>query len=483
MGNGEPRFSDDVNMKQSWKTTRVSMPVVMLLFCAWITSLVFVWKVKHQIDFDDQQVLEQEFHLVVQTTAPAVVAIEADRTGFRNMIQHIGTGFIIAPDGYIITNEHVVSYDEGENIDITVTLADKRKFIAEIVAADPRCDIAVIKIDTEESLPVLPLAPPSQLTRGQVVISLGNSSGDGSDGEAVATYGRINRLNQKPSNELDREHDRLYDNLIMFSATTEPGNSGGPLINTLGQAIGITTAMGASADSNRQFGFAIALDEDTLEIVDQLLAGQTVSHAFLGVTTDDPGYGIRDDMGIKDISGALVDSVPLGAPAQRAGIRSGDLIRAINNVRIYNSLDFTSKINRCKPGDTVTIDLLRGANGKSTKLSFTLELDTRDIADMAGYNEESLLRRRNRYRGIAWGMEVMNLTDWRRQKSNLSTDQPGVLIYDVRPNSAAEQQNVKPGDLLIGLGDNRVNNLRDFNRYARYYNSLPPVKTLSLDDR
>ncbi len=466
-------------MTQSWKTTRVSMPVVILLFCAWISSLYFVWQFKTHIDLDDQQALAQEFNLVVKTTAPAVVAIEAERTGLRNMIQqHIGTGFIIAPDGYIITNEHVISHDEGESLVITVTLGDKRKFVAEIVAADPRCDIAIIKIDTEENLPVLPLAPPSQLTRGQVVISLGNASGDGSDGEAVATYGRINRLNQKPSNELDSTHDRLYDNLIMFSATTEPGNSGGPLINSLGQAIGITTAMGRSSESNRQFGFAIALDEDTLEIIDQLLVGQTISHAFLGVTTLDPDYEIRDRMGVKDISGAKVVSVPLGAPAQQTGIRPRDLIRAINNVRVYTSIDFTSKINRCKPGDTVTIDLLRGANGKSTKLSFTLELDARVQSDMDGYNQEA-----KAYSRFGWGLEVKDITDWRRQKMNLPPTQPGVIVYDVMPNSAAEQQNIRPGELLIGIGENRVNNLRDFYRIARRYRSLPIIKTLSVEDR
>jgi len=471
-----------MNQPQSWKTTRVSMPVVFLLFCAWIFSLVFVWKIKHQIDFDDQQVLEQEFHLVFKTSAPAVVAIEAEkRSGIRGMIEeHIGTGFIIAPDGYIITNEHVISHDEGDNITITVTLTDKRKFIAEIVATDPRCDIAVIKIDTEENLPVLPLAPPSQLTRGQVVISIGNPSGQGSDGETVATYGRINSLNQKPTNNLDSAHNRLYDNLIMFSSTTLPGNSGGPLINTLGQAIGITTAMGVSisADLKRQFGFAIALDDDTLEIINQLLAGQTVAHAFLGVTTVDPGYEIRDRMGIKDISGALVYTVPLGAPAQQAGIRPGDLIQAVNNVRIYNSIDFTSKINRCKPGDTVTIDLLRGANGESTKLSFTLELDARNQTDMDGYNRET-----NSRSGYSWGLEVKDITDWRRQKLNLPPNQTGVIVYYVRPNSAAEQQNIQPGDILIGLGENRVNSLRDFNRYIRRYRSLPPVKTLPLENR
>ncbi|MFC1782157.1 S1C family serine protease, partial [Planctomycetota bacterium] len=338
-------------MKFSLKTTRVSLLVVIFLFVAWISSLIIVWHLLPRLGLNDQTVLQSQFGAVVPIVAPAVVAIESERVrGSGSIQQSIGSGFIIDPDGFILTNEHVIN--DADNI--SVVLADKRKFIAQLVADDPRSDVAVIKIDADSlPLPALAFAPPGQLYPGQVVITLGNPFGAGADGEAVATYGRINRLNQKPNIPLDPEHDRFYDNLIMSTAATRPGSSGGPLINTQGQVIGITTAMGTVLESDEQFGFAIAFDSQVLWTIEQLIAGKPVQHAFIGIRPINSVPEVSSRLGINDISGALVRSVLLDTPAQKADIRPDDLIRSIDGQRVSNELDFISRINRCHPGQTI----------------------------------------------------------------------------------------------------------------------------------
>ncbi|KPK75670.1 MAG: hypothetical protein AMJ79_10355 [Phycisphaerae bacterium SM23_30] len=455
-------------MQFSLKTTRVSLPVVIFLFCAWIASLIFVWYGRAPADLDDQYLLQRQFGSVVPSASRAVVAIETERLTRRGAVhQSIGSGFIVKPDGFILTNEHVIN--DADNIN--VVLADKRKFVADVVATDPRCDIAVIKIQAQ-NLPALSFAPPDQLRPGQVVIALGNPYGAGADGEAVATYGRINRLNQKPSASLDPQNDRFYDNLIMSTAATRPGSSGGPLINAEGQTIGITTAMGTIVGSDKQFGFAIALDSNTLRIIEQLIAGKTVGHAFAGIVPADANNEVRKELGIKDISGAFVWNVALGTPAQQAGIQIGDLIKSIDGQKISNSMDFTSFINRCQPGQTVDIELLRGANGQSRRLTFNIRLTQRTQEELNGYIEEAQPQSTR----ITWGMEIRALTPWRRQNLNLPPGQPGVLVHSVAPGSPADRQNVKPGDVIIGLGRYKIDNLNDFDNVAPKYRTLPPVK-------
>jgi len=404
---------------------------------------------------------------IIQKASKAVVAIETETLKQIIQAENAGSGFMIDPAGLVLTNEHVV-HDAKV---IRVTLADRRKFVAEIVAADTRSDLAVLKIEAE-NLPTLPLAPAEDLAPGQVVIALGNPYGTGADGISVSQIGRISRLEQT-SSDLDPTNDRFYDNLIQTTAVIYPGNSGGPLIDKYGYAVGLNTAMGTSLSSDAQFGFAIAFDRKIRMILEQLKAGGTIYHAFLGVHPTELDENTRKTLNLKDISGALVSAVFPGSPAQQAGIHIGDVVRAVDDRNIYNPNDLISYISSSQPGNVVEVSLLRKVDGAKRELVLKVRLEDRTREDIEGYAQEARLSS-----SLKWGMAVKDLIPWRRRKLNLSPTQPGVLVYSVEPGSAADQQNIRPGTIITAIGYNKVDNLRDFDRVAGNYTNLPGVKIL-----
>ena len=426
---------------------------------AWLLSLVLVWQYKPK-PYED-------YSEIIQKASKAVVAIETETLKQIIQAENAGSGFLIDPAGLVLTNEHVV-HDAKV---IRVTLSDRRKFVAKIVAADTRSDLAVLKIEAE-NLPTLPLVPAEDLAPGQVVIALGNPYGTGADGISVSQMGRISRL-QQTSSDLDPTNDRFYDNLIQTTAVIYPGNSGGPLIDKYGYAVGINTAMGTSLSSDAQFGFAIAFDRKIRSILEQLKAGGAIFHAFLGVHPTELDENARNTLNLKDISGALVSAVFPGSPAQQAGILLGDVIRAVDDQNIYNPNDLISYINSSHPGIIVEVSLLRKGYPKTQELTLPVRLEERTLEDLEGYTQEGQMTS-----SAKWGMAVKDLIPWRRRKLNLPPAQPGVLVYSVEPDSAADQQNIRPGTIITAIGYNKVDNLRDFDIAARKHPNLPRVEIL-----
>ncbi|MBN1846770.1 MAG: trypsin-like peptidase domain-containing protein [Sedimentisphaerales bacterium] len=452
------------------KKSRFSPTIVFLIVTTWLISIVLIWQARNPGSPTDLTLWQKELSEVVRRAAQAVVAIETELPRGRLLLENTGSGFVFDPDGYILTNEHVVH----EAQTIRVTLPDKRKFLARLVGADMRSDLAVLKIETPD-LPVLPVGSADDVQVGEVVVALGNPFGTGADGEPVSTFGRVNRLHQT-SADLDPENDRFYDNLIQTTALTFPGSSGGPLIDGRGRAIGINTAMGAVAGTAAQFGFAIAFDAKTRSILEQLTAGGTVYHAFLGVETDTIDAETQRQMDLKDISGARVTTVLLGSPAQLAGIRRDDVIRAINSRRIYSPQDLTGTINDFQPNQTIQIDLLRRGETQTQPLTLSVQLAQRSLEDLYGYTEEA-----RQGSILVWGLEVKNISRWRRRILDLPPGQTGVLVYSVTAGSAADQQHLQPGDVIIGLGQYKVDNTEDFAIVAEKYRDLPRVITLGED--
>jgi serine protease Do len=440
------------------KDYRVSLWIVLLLLAAWILSLLLLWNYKQQ---------EQDHSEIIQQASQAVVAIKTKITKNRSSLENQGSGFCISPSGLILTNEHVV---HDADI-IRVTLADKRMYIAQVIAADVRSDLAILQIEADK-LPVLPIAPAEDLAYGQVVIALGNPFGTGADGTPVSNIGRINRLNYT-SEDLDIANDRFYDNMIQTTAVVYPGNSGGPLIDKDGFAVGLNTAMGSSLDNKADYGFAIAFDKKTRLILQQLIAGEPVSHAFLGVTTQEVDEETRKKLQLKDISGVLVSMVLPGSPAQQAGIRLGDVIRTVDEQDIYIPNDLIGYMNNLQPGIEVRISCLRKVKGKTQEFIQSATLEERIPKDLEGYNQEAKMTDL-----MKWGMRVKKLTSWRRQKLRLPQNQPGVLIYAIEPDSPADRQKYQPGTVIIGLGQYKVDNLRDFAIVAEKYQDLPKLEIL-----
>jgi len=455
---------------------KTNILIVILAICSIVASVNYIQQFWSSSKGDDITIWYDLYGNVVERVSRSVVAIEAlQHTSVgKNYIRrdsNSGSGFIFDSDGYIITNEHVIHNTHR----IRITLADKRQYIAEVVAADRRTDIAVLKIDAE-NLDVLLINPPGRpIATGQVVIAMGNPLGTGSDGKPVATFGHINRLGQTLSTEIDPANDRYYDNLIQTSAITLPGSSGGPLVNELGYAIGIITAMTKAPSSDQQFGFAITLNQEILDRIDQLRNRQVLNHAFLGLElAPSVDQETQDRLGLTEISGALVESAILGFPAYDAGVRPGDLIRAANGQRIYSREDLIAYINHCKLHELVQLELLRGSDGRSRKLTLSVKLTGRDIKDIHGFQQEAAA-----ISIIVWGMKIKPLTNWRKNIMSLDPGQNGVLVYALAPDSPADDFNIEAGAIITEINGNTVDDLDDFIKLAqKYQDDMPNIKFL-----
>ncbi|MBN1763935.1 MAG: trypsin-like peptidase domain-containing protein [Sedimentisphaerales bacterium] len=446
----------------------------MLALCALTASLFYIWYFRTTPYIDESDLWSQSFGPVVDRVINSVVALETQQVvGPSGLtVNNAGSGFIIDPDGYIVTNDHVI---HGASR-IHVTLPDKRQYIAQVVGSDSRSDVAVIKIDAD-NLEKITIASNTNddLAPGQVVIAVGNPLGTGADGRPVTTFGHINRLNQSLRTDIDPRNDRYYDNLIQTTAITLPGSSGGPLVNEKGHAIGIITAMSSSPSADKQFGFAILLDNKMLEKIEQLKQGLETPHAFLGVyLAAHIDQHTQDRLDLNEISGALVISAMLGFPAQQAGLLPGDLIRYVDNERIYNREDLIAKIDKYQPDDIVSITLLRSDYGDTEKLTIPIKLSTRNIKDIKGLQHEESLDALS-----VWDLTVKPLTPWRKSIMNLDPDQSGVLVYAVEPDSPAAGAGLKTGSVLTAINGEPVENFRDFHDLAqKYQGQLPDLKVL-----
>ncbi len=440
---------------------------ILLVFLALFSltaSSLFIWQYQSSWQPDTFALWNKEYGAVVDRSAKSVVAINVEHdaeSGFRKSSS--GSGMVISKDGYILTNEHVIAGAER----IRVTLADKRQYVARLIGFDIRHDLAILKIEADGLLPIS-FADPGRLKRGDVAIAIGNPLGTGSDGNAVATFGFINRLEQKMSIPLalGGRNERFYDNLIQTSASVTNGNSGGPLVNELGQAAGIITASSESRKS--RFGFAIALDEKTRHVIDSLKKGMPMERGFLGVElADSVDRNMQIRLGIDEISGAVVTHVMLGFPAQRGGVENGDLIKQIDGQRIASSQELISYVDRCQPEQIIYVNLLRGDDGRNQKLTLPVRLSKRSDRDIWGYIHEK--------RGLSLsmnGMVLKPLIPWRRQYMDLPADQHGVLVFDVDRDGPARQYGIEPGAIITHIGHVAIYTLRDVELARRQYPNI-----------
>jgi serine protease Do len=283
---------------------------------------------------------------------PSVVNIEVQLSGFGG---GIGSGFIYRPDGYIVTNNHVV---EGAT-SIKVSLKDGKTFDAKVVGRDADTDIAVVKINVSD-LPAATLGISSDLVVGELAVACGSPEGF----ESSVTSGIISALNRNVSGG----QGAPLINVIQTDAAINPGNSGGPLVNSFGDVIGIDTAIVSQSGGNEGIGFAIPID-DAKPIADQLIDKGSVVHPWLGVSgsTLDPDTASSYNLPVQ--SGAIIRSIQANAPAAKAGLQSGDIIVAADGNAIQSMDQLISEIRKHQVGDTITIDYYRGSDKKQAQVT------------------------------------------------------------------------------------------------------------------
>jgi serine protease Do len=365
---------------------------------------------------------------VVESAGPAVVNIGAEVVTAQNPFgrggggedpfwqffggqrraqrsQSLGSGVIIDASGLVLTNEHVVS----RATDITVTLADRRTFRAEVVGADPQFDVAVLKILDARALPVVRVGSSRDLMPGEPVVAIGNPFGLSNS----VTTGVVSALHRSIESE-----DRVYEDFIQTDAAINPGNSGGALLNILGELIGINTAIYRSGSG---IGFAIPIDRATAVVQEVLRYGE-VRPAYTGLLIDAESAG-----------GARVVAVVPGSPAEQAGLQKGDLVVDLGGQEVRSGRAFWQMERGLIPGHDIRLTVARGDERRGVTL-VVREL-ARDVATRLG--------------AARLGLEV------RAQQGRL-------LITRVAPRSSAAKVGVKAGDLLLALGGRRLRTAQEF---------------------
>jgi serine protease Do len=344
--------------------------------------------------------------------------------------QGSGSGVIISADGYLLTNNHVV---DGAK-EVTVTLADQQVYPARVIGRDPKTDLAVLKIDAKQSLPVAPMGSSAGLKVGEWVVAIGNPFGLSNSVTAgiVSAKGRV--IGAGP-----------YDDFIQTDAPINPGNSGGPLFNMEGEMVGINTAIIASGQG---IGFAIPIDL-AKPLIPQLMTTGEVTRGYLGVSIQSITPDLAKALKLEERQGALVSEVAQGGPAAKAGIRQGDVIVGFNGESIKGAHDLPAVVAKTPVGEEATITLQR--DGKTQKVPVTVgKLPSERVS-----SEESSQAGQSQ-----WGLQLQDVTPQMARQRGLA-DESGVMVIGVQPGSPAERAGLQRGDIIREVNRQPVQSVQD----------------------
>ena len=358
-----------------------------------------------------------------------------------------GSGFIIDADGSILTNHHVV--DRAERI--TVKLSDGRTVRARLVGSDADTDIALIKVDGENGLPVAPLGDSSTLRMGEWVCAIGNPLGY----EHSVTVGVISFLGRKL-------FDKSLDNYIQTDAAINFGNSGGPLINSRGEVIGINAAISSRASS---IGFAVPINGAS-SALPQLRARGRVSRGYMGVGLRDVDADLERSLKLTVDHGALVQDITAGSPADRAGLRPYDIITSLDDRAIASDDQLIREISARAPGSAARLRLVRDGHDQTVtvKLAERPARDRQDTGDPAPQTPE---RGKSGPDTLVLGLNVRDLDRQTAERLEVPRGIKGVLITRVEPMSSSFDGGIERGTVLIEINRQRVESVAEYRRIAR----------------
>jgi len=357
----------------------------------------------------------------------------------QSQIEHgQGSGVIISPDGYIVTNNHVI---DGA-VDITVTLTDRRIFHAKLIGADPLTDLAVIKIDAT-NLPSVPLGDSTKLHPGQTVLAFGNPLGF----RFTVTRGIISALNRPNPISADR---RSPGRFIQTDAAINPGNSGGPLVNAHGEVIGINTFLVSETGGFSGMGFAIPA-QIVQPTVASLIKNGKVNHGYIGIGISDVTPDEAQFFHVNNASGAVVTQVEPDSPGAKAGLKVGDIITGLNGKTIGDAGELQVEVGESQPGATLHLKALR--DGKTVEVPVTLE-----AMGKSEHDNESADAGHGKPR---WGLGLADLTPDLRQQLQAGEDVHGAVVEQVTPGSPADNAGLQNGEVITEVNRHPVNSAAD----------------------
>ncbi len=360
----------------------------------------------------------------------------------------LGSGVIISPDGYILTNNHVVA---GAT-EIRVTTSNKQEYQARIVGTDPKTDLAVLKIDAT-NLPAITIADSSNVQVGDYALAIGDPFGVGE----TVTMGIVSATGRTNLGIED------YEDFIQTDAPINPGNSGGALVNDRGELIGVNTAiLPDGSGGNQGIGFAIPSNL-AVNVTDQIVKYGKVTRAYLGVSIQNLTPELAKAFGAPQLRGALVGDVTPGSPAQRAGLQKGDVIIGLNGKAITDSNELRMSVAMMAPGSTANLKLWRSGSEQSTEVKLgTFPSDTQQ-ASLEPSNP----------RGALQGVTVENLDAEAIQELGLPANTSGVVVTGIDPSSPAADSGLQQGDVIQQVNHHNVSNVSEFDRAIRKVGNNP----------
>jgi serine protease Do len=371
----------------------------------------------------------------------------------------LGTGFIISGDGYVLTNHHVI---DGADT-VRIKLSDRREFTAKVVGSDEQSDVALLKINAT-GLPVMRVGDSKLLKPGQWVVAIGSPFGLDHSVTAgiVSAVGRAN-----PG------ADQRYVPFIQTDVAINKGNSGGPLLDTRGQVVGINSQIFSNSGGYMGVSFAIPIDV-AMNAVKQLKATGKVTRGQLGVQIQPMDRDTAKALGLADASGALVARVEQGSPAERAGVLRQDVIRSVNGQQVYDASDLPPIIGAMAPGTRVTLDVIR--DGKPRSLSATLNALDDNVAEAGSGRNAAPDKTPANAAGNALGILGKDLLPEQRARLGLQTGE-GVLVAQVK-GEAARNAGLQAGDVVLAVGRTDVGSVAALDAQLRAVGTGKPVMLL-----
>ncbi len=360
--------------------------------------------------------------------------------------QSLGSGVVVSPEGYIVTNNHVVEKAD----EIKVTLYDRQDYKGKIIGSDPKTDIAIIKISAK-GLPAITWGDSDSLEVGEFVLAFGNPYGF----SHTVTMGIVSAVGRANVGIAD------YEDFIQTDAAINPGNSGGPLVNIKGELVGINTAIFSRTGGYQGIGFAVPSNM-AQSVMTHLIEGGKVTRGWLGVTIQSVTPDLAEEFGLGKVTGALVSEVFKGSPAEKAGLKRGDVILEINGKTVKDVSSLRNMVSQSKIGSVINLKVMREDEPIFVKASVA-ELP-QEMAELTPDGLDEDLAEGN----VLAGFSVTDLTPGIAKQIGLSREEKGVVIITVEPYSEAEDAGLKKGDVIQEMNKKRISNLRDFNNITSH---------------
>jgi serine protease Do len=360
--------------------------------------------------------------------------------------QSLGSGVIVSGDGYIVTNNHVIEKAQ----EIKVLLGDKRDFKAKLIGADPKTDIAVIKIDAK-GLPALPWGDANKLKVGEIVFAIGNPFGL----NQTVTMGVISAVGRANVGIAD------YEDFIQTDAAINPGNSGGALLNARGELVGINTAIISRTGGYQGIGFAVP-SSMAHQVMDSLVKYKKVVRGWLGVSIQEVTSDLAEEFGVRNLRGALVSRVMKGSPADRAGIKQGDVILQFNGKDVEDTGHLRNMVSQAPIDSKVKIRLLR--QKKELEVEVVVSELPKKLADVSSLPDEE--SKNHDESSALVGLVVRELTPELAGRFGLDESEKGVVIVKTDPDSKAFEAGIRPGDIILQINQKNIPTLEAYKKAA-----------------